>query len=144
MLWWMRRIIGLRKQHPAFGRGTIEFLTPDNSKVLAYLRQHEDETLLVVANLSRYAQCAELDLSRFRGQTPVELFGQTRVPGDRRIAVLSHARSVCDSTGFAWSGAAKKPSRWTSNCQRARFQDVGTRCSTTGRGPVWKRRCRRF
>ena len=80
MLWWMRRIIGLRKQQAAFGRGSIEFLTSSNPKVLAYLRQHEDETLLVVANLSRYVQCAELDLARFRGQTPVELFGQTRFP----------------------------------------------------------------
>lgn len=80
MLWWMRRIIGLRKQHAAFGRGAIEFLTPDNPKVLAYLRQYEKETLLVVANLSRYSQCAELDLARFRGQTPVELFGLTRFP----------------------------------------------------------------
>jgi maltose alpha-D-glucosyltransferase/alpha-amylase len=80
MLWWMRRIIGLRKQYAAFGRGNIEFLTPDNPKVLAYLRQYGQETLLVVANLSRYVQCAELDLARFRGQTPVELFGLTRFP----------------------------------------------------------------
>lgn len=80
MLWWMRRIIGLRKQHAAFGRGSMEFLRPDNPKVLAYLRQHESETLLIVANLSRYTQCVELDLSRFRGQIPVELFGLTRFP----------------------------------------------------------------
>jgi len=80
MLWWTRRIIGLRKQHAAFGRGEIEFLTPENPKVLAYLRQYGKETLLVVANLSRYSQCAELDLSRFRGQTPVEVFGLTRFP----------------------------------------------------------------
>lgn len=80
MLWWMRRVVGLRKQHSAFGRGTIELLTPENGKVLAYLRQHEGETLLVVANLSRYAQCVELDLSRFRGQIPVELFGGARFP----------------------------------------------------------------
>ena len=80
MLWWMRRIIGLRKQHSAFGRGSIEFLTPENSKVLAFLRQHNDETILMVANLSRFAQCAELDLSRFRGQIPVELFGHTPFP----------------------------------------------------------------
>jgi maltose alpha-D-glucosyltransferase / alpha-amylase len=80
MLWWMRRIVGLRKQYAALGRGSIEFLTPDNAKVLVYLRRHEEETLLIVANLSRYVQCAELDLSRFRGQVPVELFGQTQFP----------------------------------------------------------------
>lgn len=80
LLWWMRRIINLRKQSSVFGRGSFEMLTPDNPKVLAFLRQHEDETMLVVANLSRYTQCVSLDLSRFRGQTPIELFGQTRFP----------------------------------------------------------------
>ena len=80
VLWWMRRIISLRQQHPAFGRGTIEFVAPDNSKVLAYLREFDNETILVVANLSRYVQCAELDLSRFRGRVPIEIFGQTRFP----------------------------------------------------------------
>ena len=80
LLWWMRRIINLRKQCVAFGRGSFEMLTPDNPKVLAYLRKHEEETLLVVANLSRHTQCVSLDLSRFRGQRLVELFGQTRFP----------------------------------------------------------------
>lgn len=80
LLWWMRRVVSLRKQYAAMGRGSIEFLTPDNSKVLAYLRQHEGETLLVIANLARHAQAAELDLSRFRGQVLVELFGRTQFP----------------------------------------------------------------
>jgi len=80
LLWWMRRIIGLRKQFLAFGRGTMEILFPENPKVLAFLRRYGEETLLVVANLSRFAQCAELDLSPFRGQTPLELFGQTKFP----------------------------------------------------------------
>jgi maltose alpha-D-glucosyltransferase / alpha-amylase len=80
LLWWMRRLIALRKQHAAFGRGTIEFLTPENSKVLVYLREHDGETIMVVANLCRFAQCAEIDLSRFRGRVPVELFGQTKFP----------------------------------------------------------------
>ncbi|MEZ6113606.1 MAG: putative maltokinase [Pirellulaceae bacterium] len=80
LLWWMRRIIQLRKQFQAFGRGAIEFLAPDNPKVLAYLRQHEGETVLVLANLSRFVQQTQLDLSRFRGQTPIEMFGQTPFP----------------------------------------------------------------
>ncbi len=80
LLWWMRRIINLRKQFQAFGRGTFEVLMPDNSKVFAFLRRYEDETLLVVANLSRYAQYVELNLSEFRGQTPTELFGQAQFP----------------------------------------------------------------
>jgi maltose alpha-D-glucosyltransferase/alpha-amylase len=80
LLWWTRRIIALRKRHPAFSRGTIEFLQPDNHRVLAFLRRTEGETLLVVANLSRFAQHAELDLAAFAGQTPVELFSRASFP----------------------------------------------------------------
>ena len=82
LLWWMKRLIALRKQHPALSRGTIEFLDPDNHKVFAFLRRHAtagtEDVLLVVANLSRYAQSTELDLRQFGGHTPVELFGRTR------------------------------------------------------------------
>ncbi|CAN5792055.1 maltose alpha-D-glucosyltransferase [soil metagenome] len=80
LLWWSKRLIALRKRFQAFGRGTIEFLYPDNRKVLAFLRQHEDETVLVVANLSRFVQYASLDLSAFRDHVPVELFGLTEFP----------------------------------------------------------------
>ncbi|WP_437756576.1 maltose alpha-D-glucosyltransferase [Sorangium sp. So ce1389] len=80
LLWWMKRLITLRKQYKVLGRGTIEFLHPDNSKVLAFIRAHGDERLLVVANLSRYAQHVELDLTRFSGMVPVELFGRSRFP----------------------------------------------------------------
>jgi maltose alpha-D-glucosyltransferase/alpha-amylase len=80
ILWWMRRVINVRKQYRAFGRGSFEFVRHENPKVLAYLRQYEDETLLFVGNLSRYPQATELDLARFRGEVPVELFGQIRFP----------------------------------------------------------------
>jgi maltose alpha-D-glucosyltransferase/alpha-amylase len=80
LLWWMKRLIGLRRGHQVFGRGTLEFLYPENRKVLAFLRRDAEETLLVVANLSRFVQYVELDLSGFRGATPVEMFGQTRFP----------------------------------------------------------------
>lgn len=80
LLWWMKRLIDLRKRHKAFGRGTIEFLHPENHKVLAYIRRFEDETILVVANLSRYTQAAELDLSEFEGWVPTELFGGIEFP----------------------------------------------------------------
>lgn len=80
MLWWLRRLITLRQRHPVFGRGDITFLHPDNPKVLAFLRQDGDETVLVVANLSRYVQYAELDLAEFQGRVPRELFGQTSFP----------------------------------------------------------------
>jgi len=80
VLWWIKRLIALRRGHPAFGRGTIELLTPENRKVLAFLRQLDGETILVLANLSRFAQYVEVDLSDFPGRTPVELFGRTRFP----------------------------------------------------------------
>jgi maltose alpha-D-glucosyltransferase / alpha-amylase len=80
LLWWMKRIIDLRQRYKAFGRGTIEFLHPDNRKVLAYVRRFEDETILVVANLSRFVQAVELDLSEYNGWIPTELFGSTDFP----------------------------------------------------------------
>lgn len=80
LLWWMRRVLALRKGWRALGEGQAEFLSPQNRKILAYVLRHEEETLLVVANLSRFPQAVELDLSAFKGRTPVELFGQTSFP----------------------------------------------------------------
>ena len=80
LLNWMKRLIGLRKQHRVFGRGSIDFVTSPNRKVLAYVRSNETDTILCVANLSRSVQPVELDLSRFRGMVPVEMFGQTEFP----------------------------------------------------------------
>jgi maltose alpha-D-glucosyltransferase / alpha-amylase len=80
LLNWMKRIIAVRKRYHAFGRGSIRFLHPENTKVLAYLREYESEVLLCVVNLSRFAQFAELDVGEFEGMTPVELMGETRFP----------------------------------------------------------------
>jgi maltose alpha-D-glucosyltransferase / alpha-amylase len=80
LLSWMKRLIAVCKQHTAFGLGTLKFLYPGNRKVLAYLREHEGETLLCIANLSRAAQAVELDLSRFKGRVPVELLGRSPFP----------------------------------------------------------------
>jgi maltose alpha-D-glucosyltransferase/alpha-amylase len=80
LLWWMKRLIALRKRFRAFGRGTIEFLQPENRKILAFIRRYENETVLVVANLSRLVQCFELDLSHDRGMVPIELSGGTTFP----------------------------------------------------------------
>ena len=80
MLWWMKRLIAMRKRYKAFGRGTLEFLYPDNHRVLAFIRRYQDEVILVIANLSRFVQYAGLDLSAFKGTAPVELFGRTQFP----------------------------------------------------------------
>jgi maltose alpha-D-glucosyltransferase/alpha-amylase len=80
LLWWMKRLISLRKRYKAFGRGTMEFLHPDNRKVLAFIRRYEEELILVVANLSRFSQGVELDLSEFNGMVPIEMFGRIKFP----------------------------------------------------------------
>ena len=80
LLWWMKRLIGVRKRYQAFGRGNLEFLYPDNRKVLAFVREYNDERILVVANLSRFSQYVELDLSRFQNMAVVEVFGHSPFP----------------------------------------------------------------
>ena len=98
LLNWMRRLIAIRKRYPVFGRGAIEFLHPDNQTVLAYLRCNEDETILVVNNLSRFVQPVELDLRDYVGWTPVELFGETAFP---RISESPYFLSLGPHT-FYW------------------------------------------
>jgi maltose alpha-D-glucosyltransferase / alpha-amylase len=80
LLWWMKRLIALRKRYRAFGRGSFELLQSDNPKVLAFIRRYEQEQILVVANLSRFVQCAHLDLKEYSGVAPEEMYGRTRFP----------------------------------------------------------------
>jgi maltose alpha-D-glucosyltransferase/alpha-amylase len=80
LLWWMKRLISLRKRYKSLSRGSIEFLEPENHRVLAFLRRHENECILMVANLARFSQAVELDLPDFRGSRPMEIFGHTPFP----------------------------------------------------------------
>jgi maltose alpha-D-glucosyltransferase/alpha-amylase len=85
LLHWTRNMIALRKIFQVFGRGTQEFLHPENRKVLAYIREFtgEDghsETVLCVANLSRFAQPVALDLTKYAGRQPVEMLGYVPFP----------------------------------------------------------------
>ncbi|HVZ17581.1 MAG TPA: maltose alpha-D-glucosyltransferase, partial [Terriglobales bacterium] len=80
LLWWMKRMIAQRKHYQALGRGSLEFLHPSNHKVLAFVRQYEEERVLVVANLSRFSQGVELDLQRHQGTVPIEVFGHSHFP----------------------------------------------------------------
>jgi maltose alpha-D-glucosyltransferase/alpha-amylase len=105
LLWWMKRLIALRKRYRAFSRGTIEFLHPENHKILAFLRRDQEETILVVANLSRFTQCAELDLAAFSGRAPVELFGQTSFPA---VGSLPYFVTLGPHT-FYWFALQPKP-----------------------------------
>jgi maltose alpha-D-glucosyltransferase / alpha-amylase len=80
LLWWMKRLIDLRKTHQVLGRGDVQILHPDNAKVLAFVRRYGNQRLLIVANLSRSAQYVELDLKEYAGLSPVELFGRQAFP----------------------------------------------------------------
>jgi maltose alpha-D-glucosyltransferase / alpha-amylase len=84
LLHWTRNMIALRKLFHVFGRGTQEFLNPENRKILAYVRNYEEdglsETVLCVANLSRFSQPVSLDLTRFAGMIPVEMLGYVPFP----------------------------------------------------------------
>src|SRR5579884_3294989 len=98
LLWWMRRLISIRNRYRAFARGSLQLLFPDNRKVLAFLREYEDERILVVVNLSRYPQAVELDLSEYCGAVPVELFGGTEFPA---VGELPYFVTV-GGHGFYW------------------------------------------
>ncbi len=79
-LWWMRRIIALRKSSGAFGRGALRFLNTDNPKVLAFVREFENDRIMVVANLSRFVQAVTIETGEFLGQGVVELFSHGTFP----------------------------------------------------------------
>lgn len=87
-LWWMKRVIAMRKNFSAFGRGSIKFLLPANYKVLSFIRRFGDEIVLVVINLSRFSQAVELDLKEFSGYVPQEVFSQNDFPEIKDIPYL--------------------------------------------------------
>ena len=80
LLNWMKRMIKIRKQYPVFSRGDIHFFDPVNPHVLAYTRHYENQTVLIINNLSRFSQPVEMDLSQYQGAVPVEMIGNTRFP----------------------------------------------------------------
>jgi maltose alpha-D-glucosyltransferase / alpha-amylase len=98
LLNWTKRILSVRRQHHAFGRGTLEIIRPRNRKILAYVREHEGEIVLCVANLARTAQAVELDLQRYRGRVPVELTGQNPFPPIGELPYLL----TLPGQGFFW------------------------------------------
>ncbi|MFO7913374.1 MAG: maltose alpha-D-glucosyltransferase [Desulfotignum sp.] len=80
LFWWIRRLLTLRSRIPAFSRGDLVFLEPENPRILAFVRQYENQSVLVVVNLSRFVQYAELDMQGHEGKIPVEIFGNTPFP----------------------------------------------------------------
>lgn len=104
LLNWTRHMVALRRRHRAFGRGTIRFLSPGNRKILAYVREHEGETILCVANLSRLPQAVELDLADFAGRVPIELTGMSPFPPIGQLTYLL----TLPPYGFSWFRLAEQ------------------------------------
>lgn len=80
LLNFMKKMIDARKKYKAFGRGSIKFFSPENMKVLAYMRTHINENILCVVNLSKSSQYVELNLSNYKGYMPVDVFAGTNFP----------------------------------------------------------------
>lgn len=80
LLWWMKRMISTRKKYKAFSRGDMKFINAENSKVLAFVRCYEEETILVITNLSRYSQPVEINLDDYKGYQPVEIISKNKFP----------------------------------------------------------------
>ncbi len=98
LLNWTRRMLAVRKTSAAFGRGAFSLLHPGNRKVLAYVREHGDDVILCVANVSRSAQPVELDLARFKGRVPVEMMGRNAFPPVGELPYLL----TLPGHGFYW------------------------------------------
>ena len=109
LLNWTKRLIAVRKSRKVFGRGSLSFIRPTNRSVLVYVRQYQGDVLLCVANLSRSAQAAEIDLSPWRGRTPLELLGNKAFPpiGDRPYVV------TLAPYGFFWFQLSENPEKRT-------------------------------
>src|SRR4029078_6041355 len=94
LLWGMKRLIPLRKDHVAFGRGNFQPLSASNRAIFAFLRSYEERVILVVANMSRFSQTVDLDLREHRGSIPRELFGGAKFPpigaGPYRLSLGPH------------------------------------------------------
>ncbi len=108
LLWWMKKAIRTRNRFKAFGRGSLELLSPNNSKVLAFIRKYEDETILIVTNLSKFSQVVELDLSKFTGYTPIEIFSGNKFPIVREISYYMLTLSGYD---YYWFSLEKESSQ---------------------------------
>ncbi|NGX61443.1 MAG: Trehalose synthase/amylase TreS [Chlamydiae bacterium] len=105
LLWWTKQLISLRKRYKAFSYGTTKFLLPENRKVLVFFREHQEELLMIIANLSRYPQYVELDLSQYNGYSLVEMFSSQRFPN---IGELPYFLTL-GGYGYYWFALEKVP-----------------------------------
>jgi len=120
LLNWMKRLIALRKSHKTLSRGTLEFLYPQNRRVLAYVRRHGDQTVLAVANLARSIQPVELDLSAFAGVTPIEMMNRAEFP---RVGTTPYFLTLGPYASY-WFQLERTPSTMTVRVSPPAPEDV--------------------
>jgi maltose alpha-D-glucosyltransferase/alpha-amylase len=110
LLNWTRRLLAVRASSRAFGRGRFTMLHPGNRKVLAYVREYDDDIVLCVANVSRIAQPVELELGEWKGRVPVEMLGRNPFPPIGELPYLL----TLPAHGFFWFRLAAdvEPPRW--------------------------------
>jgi maltose alpha-D-glucosyltransferase/alpha-amylase len=122
LLNWTRRLLTVRSSSHAFGRGRFKMLHPGNRKILAYLRETDDDVVLCVANVSRIAQPVELELSDYRGRVPVEMMGRNPFPPIGELPYLM----TLPAHGFFWFLLATdaEPPRW--HTERLPVEDLQT------------------
>jgi len=101
---WMKRMLQVRAEYKAFALGDLQFLNIENAKVMAYVRRYENETVLILANLSRFVQYIELDLSAYVGLSPVEVFGKATLPAIKP----GHTPFTVGPHGFMWFSLESK------------------------------------
>ncbi len=116
LLWWTKRLIALRQNYIALRRGSTEILTPENNKILAFTRDYEGQSVLMAANLSRFVQFCELDLSRFAGIRPIEMFGQAPFP----VIGKSPYVLTLGPHAFYWFSLTQDPADAASEPERGR------------------------
>lgn len=101
MLQWMRKIMSIRKRYQCFGRGTMRMLEPEQNSVLAYLREYEDEIVLVVCNLSSVAVSVNLHLGEFKGYQGHEIMGGAKFPtvsDEYHLTITGHGYYMIELT----------------------------------------------
>src|ERR1041384_5395002 len=122
LLHWMRRMLAIRRRHTAFGRGTLRSLYPKTRKVLAFLREYEDETILCVASVSRAPEAVELDLSELAGRVPVELSGGSLFPPIAQLPYLLPL-PLYGFSGFVLAPQTEPPA-WHTRAPEPRWRGV--------------------
>ncbi|MGH9607356.1 MAG: maltose alpha-D-glucosyltransferase, partial [Terracidiphilus sp.] len=133
LLHWTRNMIALRKLFQVFGRGTLTFLNSANRKILAYLRDLDrndgtHETVLCVANLSRFSQPVSLDLAAYAGMEPVEMLGYVPFP---TITEAPYALSLAPYA-FLWLELQPASPKWDGDAPAQEVEAAAEMASSEG------------